>query len=98
MGGSPSGAMRQPSSTPKALTVVQRMLLCMERSGSRVAARYCVGDVGGEHRALWRCNEAFNRGDLEGAIALVDPPSEFEFVPSGVFNPDLAAVQRGPED
>ena len=45
-----------------------------------------------------RCNEAFNRGDLEGAVALVDPPSEFEFVPSGVFNPDLAAVQRGPED
>ncbi len=44
-----------------------------------------------------RFNEAFNRGDLEGAIALVDPPPEFEFVPFGVFDPDLAAVQRGPE-
>jgi ketosteroid isomerase-like protein len=40
---------------------------------------------------------AFNRGDLEGAIALVDPPPEFEFVASGLLLPDLAAVQRGPE-
>jgi hypothetical protein len=45
-----------------------------------------------------RFNDAFNRGDLEGAIALVDPPPEFEFVPPGVFNPDLAAGQRGPEE
>jgi ketosteroid isomerase-like protein len=40
---------------------------------------------------------AFNRGDLEGAIALVDPPPEFEFVASGLLLPDLSAVQRGPE-
>jgi ketosteroid isomerase-like protein len=40
---------------------------------------------------------AFNRGDLEGAIALADPPPEFEFVASGLLLPDLAAVQRGPE-
>jgi uncharacterized protein len=45
---------------------------------------------------LRRFTEAFNRGDLEGAIALVDPPPEFEFVASGVI-PDLAGVQRGPE-
>jgi uncharacterized protein len=44
-----------------------------------------------------RLNDAFNRGDLERAIALVDPPPEFEFVPPGDFNPDLTAVQRGPE-
>jgi ketosteroid isomerase-like protein len=40
--------------------------------------------------------EAFNRGDLEGAIALVDPPPESEFVP-GDFGPELMGVQRGPE-
>jgi hypothetical protein len=44
-----------------------------------------------------RMVEAINRGDLEGAIALADPPPEFEFVPSGVLIPDLASVQRGPE-
>jgi ketosteroid isomerase-like protein len=44
-----------------------------------------------------RVTEAFNRGDLEGAIAIADPPPEFEFVPSGVLIPDLASVQRGPE-
>jgi ketosteroid isomerase-like protein len=41
--------------------------------------------------------EAFNRGDLEGAIALADPPPEFESVPSVDFPPDLADVQRGAE-
>jgi ketosteroid isomerase-like protein len=41
--------------------------------------------------------EAVNRGDLEGAIELADPPPEFEFVPHGVLIPDLASVQRGPE-
>ena len=41
--------------------------------------------------------EAFNRGDLEGALTLADPPPEFEFVPSGVLIPDLSGVQRGPE-
>ena len=41
--------------------------------------------------------EAINRGDIEGALALADPPPEFEFVPSGVLIPDLAGVQRGPE-
>src|SRR6266542_1379749 len=44
-----------------------------------------------------RFNAAFNRGDLEGAIALVDPPPEFEFAFSGVFMPELAGVHRGPE-
>jgi uncharacterized protein len=44
-----------------------------------------------------RINETFNRGDVEGAIALADPPREFEFVPSGTLIPDLADVQRGPE-
>lgn len=44
-----------------------------------------------------RFNAAFNRGDLGGAIALVDPPPEFEFVFSGVFMPELAGVHRGPE-
>ena len=46
---------------------------------------------------LRRFIEAFNRGDVEGALALADPPQEFEFVPSGVLIPDLADVQRGPE-
>ena len=41
--------------------------------------------------------EAMNRGDFEGALALANPPPEFEFVPSGVLIPDLADVQRGPE-
>ena len=44
-----------------------------------------------------RIFEAFNRGDLEGARAIANPPPEFEFVPSGVLIPDLADVQRGPE-
>jgi uncharacterized protein len=46
---------------------------------------------------LRRFIESFNRGDIEGAIALVDPPPEFEFVLSGLLIPDLMAVQRGPE-
>jgi ketosteroid isomerase-like protein len=46
---------------------------------------------------LRRITEAFDRGDLEHALALADPPPEFEFVPSGVLIPDLASVQRGPE-
>jgi ketosteroid isomerase-like protein len=46
---------------------------------------------------LRRFIEAFNRGDLEAALALADAPPEFEFVPSGVLIPDLASVQRGPE-
>jgi ketosteroid isomerase-like protein len=41
--------------------------------------------------------EALNRGDIEGALALADPPPDFEFVPSGVLIPDLSGVQRGPE-
>ncbi len=44
-----------------------------------------------------RIFEAVNRGDMEGAFALADPPPEFEFVPSGVLIPDLSGVQRGPE-
>src|SRR5687767_4575988 len=46
---------------------------------------------------LRRMVETFNRGDLEGAIAIANPPPEFEFVPSGALIPDLASVQRGPE-
>jgi ketosteroid isomerase-like protein len=42
-----------------------------------------------------RFTETFNRGDLESAIALVDPPPEFELL--GVPMPDLAGVHRGPE-
>ena len=42
-------------------------------------------------------SEALNRGDIEGAVALADPPPDFEFVPSGVLIPDLSGVQRGPE-
>lgn len=30
-------------------------------------------------------------------VALANPPTEFEFVPSGVLIPDLSGVQRGPE-
>jgi ketosteroid isomerase-like protein len=41
--------------------------------------------------------DAFNRGDVEGALAPADPPPEFEFVPSGVLIPDLAEVPRGPQ-
>ena len=41
--------------------------------------------------------EACNRADLEGALALADPPPEFEFVPHGVLIPDLSRVQRGPD-
>ena len=44
-----------------------------------------------------RMYEALNRGDVEGALALADPPPEFEFVPSGVLIPDLSGIQRGPE-
>jgi ketosteroid isomerase-like protein len=44
-----------------------------------------------------RMVEALNRGDIEGAIEIADPPPEFEFVPSGALIPDLASVQRGPE-
>jgi hypothetical protein len=41
---------------------------------------------------LRRITEAFNRGDVEGAIAIADPPAEFEYVPSGVLIPDLAGT------
>jgi ketosteroid isomerase-like protein len=41
--------------------------------------------------------ETVNRGDVEGALAMVDVAPEFEFVPSGVLIPDLSDVQRGPE-
>ena len=44
-----------------------------------------------------RMNEAYNRGDIDGLLALANPPPEFEFVPSGVLIPDLSGVQRGPE-
>jgi ketosteroid isomerase-like protein len=44
-----------------------------------------------------RIYEAINRGDIEGALALADPPQNFVFVPSGVLIPDLSAVQREPE-
>ena len=43
-----------------------------------------------------RFNNAFNRGDLEGAIALIDPPPEFEFVPPGVFYAGLRDRAKGP--
>jgi ketosteroid isomerase-like protein len=46
---------------------------------------------------LRRMTEAFNRGGPEDALAIANPPPEFEFVPSGVLFPDLAGVQRGPE-
>jgi ketosteroid isomerase-like protein len=45
-----------------------------------------------------RMGEAFNRGDLDAAIALADPPPEFEYVPSGDLIGDLAGVKRGPEE
>jgi len=44
-----------------------------------------------------RLFESINRGDIEGAVALADPPPDFEFVPSGVLIPDLSGVQRGSE-
>ena len=44
-----------------------------------------------------RLFDAYNRGDVEGMIALVNAPADFEFVPSGVLIPDLSSVQRGPE-
>jgi ketosteroid isomerase-like protein len=44
-----------------------------------------------------RIFEAANRGDFEGALALMNAPPEFEFVQSGVLIPDLSDVQRGPE-
>jgi ketosteroid isomerase-like protein len=47
---------------------------------------------------LRRMLEIFNNeGDLDGMIALADPPAEFEFVASGVSFPDFADVYRGPE-
>jgi ketosteroid isomerase-like protein len=51
---------------------------------------------------LRRAGEAFNRGDIEGALAIIDPPPEFEFVPAGVFIApgigDVHGVQHGPEE
>ena len=44
-----------------------------------------------------RIFQAFDRGDIEGAIELAGTSPEFEFVPSGALIPDLASVQRGPE-
>ena len=45
-----------------------------------------------------RFTEALDRGDLDGAVASVNPPPEFEFKAStGVPQPDLMGVQRGPE-
>jgi ketosteroid isomerase-like protein len=45
-----------------------------------------------------RITEAIDRSDLEGAVAIANPPPEFEFDPAtGVPNVDLLGVQRGPE-
>jgi hypothetical protein len=41
-----------------------------------------------------RFNDAFNRGDLEGAIALVDPPPEFDHVSLGRLAECAAGVAR----
>jgi hypothetical protein len=30
-----------------------------------------------------QADEALNRGCIEGALAIIDPPPDFEFVPSG---------------
>jgi hypothetical protein len=45
-----------------------------------------------------RVNEATNRGDVEGAIALVDPPPEFEFVPPKASTPTLRRCSGGRRD
>jgi hypothetical protein len=45
-----------------------------------------------------RITEAIDRGDIDGAVAIANPPPEFEFDPStGVPAPDVLDVQRGPE-
>ena len=44
-----------------------------------------------------RLFDAYDRGDIEGMMALANAPADFEFVPSGVLIPDLSSVQRGPE-
>jgi ketosteroid isomerase-like protein len=49
----------------------------------------------GNVELLRRMIEAFNGGNPEGFFALADPPPEFEFVPSGIFPPDLAGMHRG---
>jgi uncharacterized protein len=45
-----------------------------------------------------RITEAVDRGDLDGAVAIANPPPEFEFDPSTWFpQADILGVQRGPE-
>jgi ketosteroid isomerase-like protein len=45
-----------------------------------------------------RFTEAIDRGDLDGAVAIVNPPPEFESDPSTWFpGVDVFDVQRGPE-
>ena len=39
-----------------------------------------------------RIFQAVNRDDFEGVVALANPPTEFEFVPSGVLIPDLSGA------
>ena len=41
--------------------------------------------------------DALNEVNFDEALALADPPPEFEFVPSGALIPDLSGVLRGPE-
>ena len=45
-----------------------------------------------------RITEAVDRGDLDGAVTIANPPPEFEFDPSTWFpQADLLGVQRGPD-
>jgi ketosteroid isomerase-like protein len=46
---------------------------------------------------LRRMFAAFNRGDIEGMLAIADPPPEFKYALSGVVIPGVEGVQRGPE-
>jgi ketosteroid isomerase-like protein len=46
---------------------------------------------------LRQMTEAFNRGDIEGMLAIADPPPEFEYALSGVVIPGVEGVQRGPD-
>jgi ketosteroid isomerase-like protein len=49
-------------------------------------------------KLIRRISEAIDRGDLDGAVSIANPPPEFEFDPApGVPQPDLLGVQRGPE-
>ncbi len=57
-------------------------------------ARYCAAMPQENVETLKRTYVAWNEGDMDGMVAVLDP--DFEYISTGLF-PDTAPIYRGPE-